>query len=396
MENNLLKYIKDEEIANYFAEYKDEVVDMRRDLHKIPEIGFATKKTAEYLKDKLLNYGFEINEVLENGLIAFRKGNSSKKAVAFRADMDGLQLNEDTGVDFRSNHPGKMHGCGHDGHMTILLNFARYLSKFTELKRDVILIFQPAEESPGGAQPLVESGILNEYNIEAIFGLHIYPGLEEGKIGIKKGPLTAQSGEVDIDIIGEGSHGAQPHDGKDAIYISSQLLSNYQAIISRNFDPLKSGVVTFGKMESGSARNVLAARARLEGTIRAFSEDRYQFIKKRLKMINEGIEKAHDVEIKMEIRDFYPPVNNDENLYEMIDGVLDDEEKVDMEALMIAEDFSYYQKAGPGFFFMLGSRNENRGYTYPLHNEKFNFSEAILFKGISLYIRLARKMGIIE
>src|SRR6056297_131330 len=395
MENNLLKYIKDKEIADYFAEYKNEVVEMRRDLHKIPEIGFETKKTADYLKEKLLNYGFEIKEVLKNGLIAYKKGSSLKKAVAFRADMDGLNLSEKTGVDFSSTNPGKMHGCGHDAHMTILLNFARYLSEFYELKRDVVLIFQPAEESPGGAEPLVKSGIFTEYNIAAIFGLHIYPGLEEGKIGIKSGPLTAQSGEVDIDIIGEGSHGAQPHDGKDALFIASQLLSNYQGIISRNFDPLKSGVVTFGKMESGSVRNVLAAKARLEGTIRAFTEDKYELIKKRLKMINEGMEKAHDVEIEMEIRDFYPPVNNNQNLYEMIDKILDDNEKVNMGALMIAEDFSYYQKAGPGFFFMLGSQNNKKGFTYPLHNEKFNFSEAIIFKGISLYIRLAREIEII-
>lgn len=395
MEDNLLKYIKDEEIAEYLAEYKDEVVKMRRDIHKIPEIGFETKKTADYIRNELISYGYEIKEVLKNGLIAYKKGSSSKKAVAFRADIDGLELNEDTGVDFSSTHPGKMHGCGHDGHLTILLNFARYLSKFEKLKRDVVLIFQPAEESPGGAEPLVESGIFTEYNIGDFFGLHIFPGLEEGKIGIKAGPLTAQSGEVDVNLIGEGSHGAQPHDGKDALFIVSQLLSNYQGIISRNFDPLKSGVVTFGKMESGSARNVLAAKARLEGTIRAFSEEKYQLIKERLKKINQGMEKAHEVKIKMEIRDFYPPVKNDQKLYEMIDELLADDEKIKMEALMIAEDFAYYQKVGPGFFFMLGSRNEKKGYTYPLHNEKFNFSESILFKGISLYIRLARKLEII-
>lgn len=395
MEDNLLKYIKDEELAEYFTESKDEVVKFRRELHKIPEIGFGTKKTASYLKDKLLCYGFEIKEVLENGLIAYKNGRSSKKAVAFRADMDGLELKEATGVNFSSNNPGGMHGCGHDGHMAILLGFARYLSEFKELKRDVVLIFQPAEESPGGAEPLVESGIFVDYNIAAIFGLHIYPGLEEGKVGIKSGPLTAQSGEVDIDLIGKGSHGAQPHDGKDALFIASQLLSNYQGIISRNFDPLKSGVVTFGKMESGSARNVLAARARLEGTIRAFSEEKYELIKNRLKKINEGMEKAHEVEIEMEIRDFYPPVINDPELYEMIDELLAEDEKIKMEALMIAEDFAYYQKAGPGFFFMLGSRNEKKGYIYPLHNQKFNFSEAVLFKGISLYIRVGRKMKII-
>ncbi|MGM0438613.1 MAG: M20 metallopeptidase family protein [Bacillota bacterium] len=395
MEDKLLKYIKDEKVADYFAVYKNEIVKIRRELHKIPEIGFGTEKTASYLRKKLKIYGFEINEVLENGLIAYKKGSSSKKAVAFRADMDGLELNEATGVDYSSTHPGKMHGCGHDGHMAILLGFARYLSEFEELKRDIVLIFQPAEESPGGAEPLVENGIFADYNIAAIFGLHIYPGLEEGKIGIKSGPLTAQSGEVDIDLIGKGSHGAQPHDGKDALFIASQLLSNYQGIISRNFDPLKSGVVTFGKMESGSVRNVLAARARLEGTIRAFSEEKYELIKDRLKKINEGMEKAHEVEIEMEIRDFYPPVNNDPELYEMVDELLAEDEKIKMDALMIAEDFAYYQKAGPGFFFMLGSRNEKKGYIYPLHNQKFNFSEAVLFKGISLYIRLGRKMKII-
>ena len=395
MDNNLLKYIKDEKIADYFAGVQSEILQIRKDLHQIPEIGFETKKTAAYLKSRLENYGFKIDEVLENGLIAFKKGNSSKKAVAFRADMDGLNLKEKTGVEFSSKHNGKMHGCGHDGHMTILLSFAKYLSKIDDLKRDVVLIFQPAEEGPGGAKPLIDKGIYELYNIDSIFGLHIYPGIEEGKIGIKPGALTAQSGEVDIDVIGEGSHGAQPQSGKDAILAASQLINSYQGIISRNFDPLQSGVVTIGKFESGSARNVVAANARLEGTIRAFSQKNYQLIKNRLKNINEGVEKAQQVEIEMEIRDFYPPVNNDPKLYEMVDELLVKNEKVKMKKLMIAEDFAYYQKDGPGFFFMLGSKNQKKGYVYPLHNEKFNFSEAILFKGISLYIRLARKFEII-
>lgn len=380
---------------NLISRLEDEIITMREELHQIPEIGFGVEKTGRYIRKKLSKYGYEFKTTAKNGLIGFKKGDSSQKAVAFRADMDGLELNEKTGLDFSSIHPGSMHGCGHDGHMAILLGLARYISRLKEIRRDIVFIFQPAEESPGGAAVIVDEGILEEYNVGFIFGLHIYPGIEEGKIGIRSGPLTAQSGEVDIDIKAKGSHGAEPHQGKDGIYIASQLIDNYQSIISRSIDPIEGAVLTIGKMRAGTARNAIADNASLAGTIRAFDQDIYKEIKKRIDEINKGMEKAYQVEIDLEIRDFYPPVNNDYKLYKMVDSFLDDREKIEMKPLMIAEDFSYYQKAVPGFFFMLGSRNQKKGYNYPLHNSKFDFSESILKKGVILFLKTAAELNAI-
>lgn len=371
---------------------KEEVKRLRRELHKIPETGFKEDKTSKFIKEYLIDLGYSIEEVAKTGVIAVKKGRSGR-SIAFRSDMDALMVEEKTGIEFISTHQGKMHACGHDGHMAILLGFANYLSKIDNLEDNIVLIFQPAEEGPGGAKVIVKEGILEKYNIEAIFGLHIFPSVEQGKIGICSGPFMAQSGEFDIKINAKSSHGAMPQLGIDGIYIASQIIQAYQSIISRNIEPIEGAVITIGKIHGGEARNIIAGRVELEGTIRAFNTNVYNTIKARMEKLNEGISTMYSVDIDMEVRDFYPPVINDNNLYNLVREVLSDE-VIDIKPVMLAEDFSYYQEVIPGFFMMLGARNYLEGFIHPLHSCYFNFDEAILMQGIEAYIKICKSYNI--
>ncbi|RKD32434.1 M20 metallopeptidase family protein [Thermohalobacter berrensis] len=379
---------------NCLDELKKDIIDIRRSLHQIPEEGFKEVKTSSFIKEKLKNLGFTIENVAQTGILAFRKGDSEKGTIAFRADMDGLNVEEKTGVDYASKEKGMMHACGHDGHMAILLGLALYLSKIEKLKRNILLVFQPAEEGPGGAKVIVENKILEKYNVEAIFGLHIYPNLPEGKIGVKPGPMMAQTGELDIKIKAKSGHGAMPHTTIDGIYVATQLVNSYQSIVSRNIEPIEGAVLSIGKIQGGKARNVIAEEIELEGIIRAFDESVYKKIKKRIYEINSGLEKMYGVNIDVEIRDMYPSVVNDIELYKALKGTVEDSKLVEIKPMMIAEDFAYYQKEVPGLFFMLGSRNEKLGFTYPLHSNKFNFNEDILISGVEIYINICKKFKV--
>ncbi|QIB26763.1 M20 metallopeptidase family protein [Caloranaerobacter azorensis] len=372
----------------------EEMKVIRRDLHKTPETGLNEHKTSNYIIEKLKKYGYTIERVAGTGVVAYKKGTALKKAIAFRADMDGLRVKEKTGVDYSSREDGMMHACGHDGHMAILLGLANYLSDF-ELNRDIVFLFQPAEEGPGGAEIIVREGVLKKYNVEYIFGLHILPDLEQGKIGVAPGPMMAQTGEFDIKITSKGGHGAMPHTAIDSIYIASQIINNYQSIISRNIEPIEGCVLTIGKIEGGRARNIIADNVRLEGTIRAFSTEVYNKIKERMAEINFGLEKMFNVNIDMEIEDMYPPVVNDYKLFEIFKDIFKDTVEI-IKPMMISEDFSYYQREIPGLFFMLGSRNEKKGYIHPLHSCYFNFDEEILKIGLDAYLRICKYFGVIS
>lgn len=370
-----------------------EVKNIRQTLHEIPETGFEEIKTSKYIKMKLTEYGFSFESCANTGVIAYLNFQPNLESIAFRTDMDGLNVKEKTKVDYSSKHEGKMHACGHDGHMSILLGFAKYISTIKSFTKNIILIFQPAEEGPGGAKDIVEAGILEKYNVSAIFGLHLLPTIDEGKIGINYGPIMAKTGEFDITIRAKSGHGAMPHTAIDGIYIASQLISNYQSIVSRNVNPNQGSVITIGKIYGGEARNIIANTVKMEGTIRAFDNKVYDLIKQRMSTINVGLEKMYNINIDMEYRDMYPPVVNDKTLYDILDKCLTNNEKHLLEPIMIAEDFSYYQERVPGFFFMLGSKNEELGYTYPLHSCYFNFNEEILIKGIEVYVKICKELN---
>ena len=365
-------------------ELYETVRDLRRDLHRIPEISFELPLTSAYVRERLLEYGYEPISVAGTGWIAVHPG-KRQEAVAFRADMDALEVTEDTGGGFSSLHAGRMHACGHDGHMALLLGFAKYLKTLGPLEKTVVLVFQPAEESPGGARIIMETGILQGFHVENIYGIHLYPGLPEGILGLARGPLMARSGEFDILVEGVSSHAGQPQLGTDALLAATQIITGIQNIISRYLDPLEPVVVNIGTLHAGEARNIVAGKAFMKGTIRTFDDGIYLRVKENLGKICEGVEKISGAKVSLSIRDFYPPVINDPQMVENIMAVLPSEAYQILKPLMLSEDFSFYQKEFRGVFMMLGTGNPDRGWTHPLHSRHFNFDEKVLLRGIEVY-----------
>jgi amidohydrolase len=379
-------------------EFESRISEIRRDLHRIPEPAYKEFKTSQYIYDALVALeGAEVEKgIAETGVSAYFKGKEGKRTIAFRCDIDALSIPEMNDIDFKSEHEGFMHACGHDSHMTIALGLAMKVSQMKEKLSDNILIFfQPAEEGPGGAKPMIEEGLLKKYSVDQIYGLHVFPEIEEGKIATRKGPLMAMAGEIDIEIITKSGHGAMPHLGNDGVIVASQLINQLQTIVSRNVNPLSEAVLTFGKIYGGDRRNIIADKVILEGTVRAFDEEVYDKVKRRFHDICEGVARSFNAEIKIDYRDLYPPVMNDGKLYEEFKDILGDA-VVDIDPLMISEDFSYYQKEVPGLFVLLGSRSEEKGYVYPLHNSKFNFDEKILTFAIDSFINLLEQKDVFK
>jgi amidohydrolase len=365
----------------------------RRDLHQIPELAFDLFLTSAYIKKELESMGYQTISTAKTGLIAIKEGKSND-AIAFRSDMDALPVTELTNASFLSKHEGKMHACGHDGHMSMLLGFAEYVSKMKDINQTIVFIFQPAEEGPGGAKVIIEEGVFEKLNIKKIFGIHLYPGLDEGLYGLVNGPMMAQNGEFNIQIHGKSAHGAQPHLGNDAILASSHLVSSYHSIISRFIDPLDPAVITIGTIHGGEARNIIAQDIYLTGTIRSFNQDVYDTIKRKMRDIDSGISKAFDVVVTNDIIDYYPPVVNDQNLFHMLEKDMSKKEYRILKPMMFAEDFAFYQQKVPGMFVMLGTKNDEKGYVHPLHSCYFNFDEKVLIRGVELYKRISKLLEI--
>ncbi|HAX03483.1 MAG: amidohydrolase [Tenericutes bacterium GWC2_34_14] len=362
----------------------DELKTYRRDLHQIPELGFDLNLTSAYIYKTLVEMGYHPISMAKTGWVIQKKG-KSQKSILFRTDMDALPVFEQTDVSFQSRHQGKMHACGHDGHMSMMLGFAKYVSSLEHLNKSVVMIFQPAEEGPGGAKVMIDEGLFQMFEIEAVYGIHLYPGLEEGLYGLVDGPMMAQNGEFDLVIKGESSHGAMPHLGTDTMIAAAQLIQGYQSIISRNLNPLDSAVITVGTIRGGEARNIIAKEISMSGTVRAFKTEVYEMIKDRMHLIESGIEKSYDVIIHNDIKDYYPPVTNDHHLFTLLKDALPQALYKIIEPMTVSEDFAFYQKHVPGVFVMLGSKNEKKGYIHPLHSSYFNFDESILEQGVKLY-----------
>lgn len=359
---------------------KDKIFNHRKSLHCIAEIGRKEFKTANYIREYLKSIGVEYETYLQTATVGILRGKIGNKTIAFRADIDGLTT--ENGIE---------HLCGHDGHTSILLGIIEYLNlNINNLNDNIVFIFQPAEEGPGGAKDLISEGIFEKYNIDEIYGLHIYPEIPEGYIGLRDGYFFAQVGDFDIDITTKSGHGAMPQNGIDGVVVASNLVNNIQSIISRNISPLDDAVVTIGKMVVGSRRNIIAENARLEGTIRAFDPNVYEKIKERMRLICKGIEEAFECSIKLYVKDDYPSVDNDRELCSEFINAIGDNKIINLEPMMIAEDFSYYQRKVPGLFFMLGARNEEKGFINGLHSLDFDFNEEILLNGVNTYIKLLK------
>jgi len=372
----------------------DYVIKQRRTLHEIPELGFDLPRTSQYIYNELVSMGYQPIQMAHTGWVIEKKGISSE-SILFRTDMDALPVEEKTKVSFASKHKGKMHACGHDGHMAMMLGFARYLSSCPPLKKGVVMIFQPAEEGPGGAKVMIEEGLFDRYDIQAVFGIHLYPGLEEGIYGLVDGAMLAQNGEFDLVIEGRSAHGAQPEAGRDAILAAAQLIEAYQSVISRRISPLEPAVITIGTIQGGEARNIIAQRVAISGTMRAFSDETYQKMKEEIKRIDQGIAFTHDVIIHHNIMDYYPAVSNDHHLFTQLINVLPKKSFQLIKPMTFSEDFAFYQQHVPGVFVMLGTRNEKKGYIHPLHSCYFQFDESVLIKGVELYQNILHMMDAI-
>lgn len=349
----------------------------RRDLHQIPELGLNTEKTMRYIKKQLAGLHCKIYSPIPNSVVAYFDRNK-EETIAFRSDMDALPMGEQNTFSFRSEN-GNMHACGHDGHMSMLLGLAYRLDQRQELAYNVLLIFQPGEEDPGGAELLIKAGLFEPYRIKALFGFHIYPNLPAGKIITRPGVMMAGACNLQIEIQGVSSHAAMPEKGKDALLAGADLVSHTKKKEAMLFDKDTFHLLHFGTFESGNAFNIVSDHAKIQGTIRYFEPFVFDQIMQEIKEEIQLIKEVYQVSIDWHIDQHYPPLVNDPDL---IDRIRSENKEIGLleKPVLIAEDFAFYAKAVPAAFFFIGS-----GKSFPLHSNLFDFNEQLLPEGVSFY-----------
>ena len=357
-----------------------QIIRDRRALHRIPELELNLPKTTQYLYQALSGLKCRVFSPMESALFAYFDFGADS-TIAFRADCDGLPIGENTGAEYASCHPGKMHACGHDGHMAILLELARRLDKKEKLNRNVLLVFQPGEESPGGAKLFFQDGYFAGFRVNAIFGLHLWPGLEAGQIFSRENELMSRSCEVNVDVYGKSAHIAKAAEGADALAACVEFYRCATAM-EQALPPEIFRLLKFGHMEAGTVRNALAARAHLEGSLRAFQDPVFEGMRECLYKIARDVERQYGCRVEVSMSEGYPAVMNPPELYRRVKKVADFRDLP--EPSMTSEDFSWYQKYLPGMFFFLGL-----GDVPALHNNNFDFDETILLKGADFFEQLA-------
>ena len=376
----------------------EELIKWRRKIHKNPELGFKEYETANFIAKKLKEFGIEHKRVCETGIVGLIEGAKPGKTLAIRADIDALALTEENDVSYKSTNEGVMHACGHDAHTTILLGTAKILAQYQDkFKGNIKLIFQPAEEGPGGAKPMIEAGVLKNPDVDYIIGLHVNPNLKSGRVGLKEGRMQAAPDYFKIKILGKGGHGARPQETVDPIVIGSQIVSGIQQLKSRESDTLKPLVISIGSFHSGEAFNAIPSEAVLTGTVRSFDNELRKKIKKRMEEIVQNITKAYQADYKFEYSFEYPPLYNNKELNDLMSQVvienLGEETLYEIpEPSMGGEDFAYFTQEIPGLYMRLGTRNEKKGTVNPLHSVKFNLDEDILTQGVKLFLYGANKI----
>ncbi|MEY2978868.1 MAG: M20 metallopeptidase family protein [Prochlorotrichaceae cyanobacterium] len=375
------------------AALQEQLVRWRRQFHQYPELGFQEHQTAAFIHDRLQEWGIDHEVgVAETGVVATIPGQHPGKVLAIRADMDGLPVQELNEAPYRSQIPGQMHACGHDGHVAIALGTAYYLSQNPDFRGTVKLIFQPAEEGPGGAKPMIEAGVLQNPTVDAIVGLHLWNNLPLGTVGVRSGPLMAAVESFEVTLQGRGGHGAMPHQTVDAIVVGAQVVNALQAIVSRNVDPVQSAVVTVGAFNAGQKTNIIADQAHLKGTVRYFNPQYEGFFAKRIEGTIAGICQAHGASYQLNYQPLYPPLINDDRMTHFIRSVA--ESVLETPAGIVpdcqtmgGEDMSFFLQAVPGCYFFLGTANLSLGLSHPHHHPRFDFDETALAWGVELFVR---------
>ncbi len=388
-----------------------ELVDWRRAIHQRPELGFQEEITAKFIGDRLSEWNITYQSgIATTGLVAVIEGtgkdadkNAAKgmgetlPVLGIRADMDGLPVQELNEVDYRSVHAGKMHACGHDGHVAIALGTAKYLSEHRDrFAGTVKIIFQPAEEGPGGAKPMIAAGILKNPDVDALVGLHLWNNLPLGTLGVRAGALMAATEFFTCTVQGRGGHGAIPQQTIDAVVVGAQIVNALQTVVSRNIDPMKSAVLTVGEFKAGTAVNVIADSVYLSGTVRYFENEYGSLIPARLEQIIAGICAAHGASYDLDYRKLYPPVINDGAIAELVRSVALSVVETPVGVVpecqtMGGEDVSFFLQEVPGCYFFLGSANSDKGLAYPHHHPRFDFDETALSVGVETFVRIVEK-----
>ncbi|HEY9605429.1 MAG TPA: M20 family metallopeptidase [Allocoleopsis sp.] len=375
-----------------------QIVEWRRYLHQRPELGFQEQLTAQFIAQKLQEWGIEHQTgIAKTGIVATITSDRPGPVLAIRADMDALPIQEENDIPYCSQHDGIMHACGHDGHTAIALGTAFYLAQHRErFAGTVKIIFQPAEEGPGGAKPMVEAGVLNNPDVDAIIGLHLWNNLPLGTVGVRSGALMAAVESFHCKILGKGGHGAMPHQTVDSIVVSAQIVNALQTIVARNVDPIESAVVTVGKLHAGTALNVIADTACMSGTVRYFNPKFEGYFEQRIEQVIAGLCQSQGANYEFEYSRLYPPTINNPQMAELVRSIALDVVETPVGIVpecqtMGGEDMSFFLQEVPGCYFFLGSANPDKDLAYPHHHPRFNFDETVLEMGVEIFVRCVEK-----
>jgi amidohydrolase len=414
-------------IRDRVRELAREMSRFRRDLHKNPELGFQEKRTAEKIAQALrgdladLQTGIAKTGVsgllrseqapgrgtapgqdVDTGQVPERRppaggaARAPERAILLRADMDALPIQEESGAEYASQNDGVMHACGHDGHTSILLHSIKAaVAEKKAFGGTIRFVFQPAEESPGGALPMIQEGILRDPPVEAAFGLHLWTQMPTGQVAVTAGPMMAAADEFRIVIHGKGGHGALPHQTVDAVTIGSHLVVALQTLVARNTDPMQTAVVSVGSFHAGDTFNIIAETASMKGTLRTFDKDVRDLLVRRLREVSEGVCTTHGARCEFTFVDHYPPTVNDPRMADFVAEIAAEvvgEENVLRDVrIMGGEDMSYFLQEVPGAFFFVGAGNEAKGMKFPHHNPHFDFDEDAMPIGTEIFLRIMER-----
>jgi len=382
---------------------RGEIQTLRRTIHSNPELRYEETQTASLVAKTLAGWGIEVHEGIgKTGVVGVLKRGRGTKSIGLRADMDALPIQELNTFDHRSKNEGKMHACGHDGHTAMLLGAAHHLAKHGDFDGTIVFIFQPAEEGGAGAQAMIDDGLFTRFPVDAVFGIHNWPGMPAGHFGVTEGPIMASSNEFRIEIKGVGSHAALPHNGRDPVFTAVQIANGLQSVITRNKKPLDTAVLSITQIHAGDAVNVVPDSAWLAGTVRTFATETLDLIEARMRKIVQSTAEAYECSVEMTFHRNYPPTINSGKEARFAAAVMKEvvgEEKVDdtVEPTMGAEDFSFMLLAKPGCYAFLG--NGNGGHREAghgagpcmLHNASYDFNDELLPVGATYWVRLAQR-----
>ena len=383
-------------VINRIADFHDDMTAWRRDIHAHPETAFEENRTSDIVADKLESFGIEVHRgMAKTGVVGRLKAGTAPKAIGLRADLDALNLPEKNDFDYRSQHEGKMHACGHDGHITMLLGAARYLAETRNFDGTVHFIFQPAEEGGGGGRVMVDEGLFEQFPCQAVYGMHNWPGMARGRIGVRTGAMMASADMFSIRIRGRGGHAAMPHHAVDPVVVGAQMVGALQTIASRTNDPLDSVVVSVTQFHAGTADNVIPDEAVLSGTCRALSPDGRDMIERRMRETVDGIAASHGIAADLNYRRNYPVlVNTAEETAKAARAaarvVGEANVAIDDPPVMGSEDFAFMLQAKPGSYIWIGNGVGEEGGCM-VHNPHYDFSDEILPVGASYWAALVEQ-----